>query len=538
MPATSPCAPPVDRRTLLKLALAASVPGAWRPGRALAQPRVTTDPFALGVASAVTGPDAVVLWTRIVPELGAWIARFSNLAIGDYVAARGAFVEAEGKLDVRWELATDEAFRNIVRRGTSVAAAELAHSVHAEIEGLEPARPYFYRFLYGDAVSPTGITRTLSAQATRLRFALASCQHYEYGHFGAYDAMRADDPDLVVFVGDYIYEGGPREQRFRPHPFPSARTLFDYRLRHSLYKLDPALQRMHRHCPWLLTWDDHEVSNDYARDVGEDPGIDGAARRVAAYQAYYEHMPLATSALVERFSHVRMYRRVAVGDLATFLVLDDRQYRDRQACQPQGRGGSSMVEDDACPQRRDPARTLLGTEQMTWLRRELATVRSRWTFIAQQTAFSRMLRNDKARRYWTDGWDGYPTERARVLGLLADARPRNPVFLGGDVHTTYVCDVKADFDTARSPTLATEFCGTSITSPSSLDARRTAALMEANPHVLFGDGVHRGYLFAELDAQHLQVRLRAMDDVTENVPKVSTAGAWIVGDGKPGARPI
>jgi alkaline phosphatase D len=526
----------IDRRALLKLALAASVPGAWRPGHALAQPAVADDPFALGVASAPGGPGVVVLWTRVAPKIGAQIARFSKLATEDYVAARRGFVEADGNLDVRWELATDDGFHNIVRRGTSVAPAELAHSVHVEIEGLDPGRTFYYRFLYRDAVSPTGCTRALPAQATQLRFALASCQHYEHGYFGAYDAMRADDPELVVFVGDYIYEGGPRDGRFRTHPFPSARTLFDYRLRHSLYKLDPALQKMHRHCPWVLTWDDHEVSNDYARDVGEDAEVDGTARRGAAYQAYYEHMPLSAAMLVERFSHVRLYRRIAVGDLAAFLVLDDRQYRDRQACQPQGRGGSSVVEDEACPQRRDPARTLLGADQMVWLRRELQASRSRWTFIAQQTAFSRMLRNDRGNRYWTDGWDGYPAERDRVLGLLGDARPSNPVFLGGDVHTTYVCDVKADFNAPRAATVATEFCGTSITSPSSVDARRTAALIAANPHVLFGDGIHRGYLLADLGAQKLRVRLRAIDDVTQREPKVTTAGAWIVNDGKPGAQ--
>ena len=527
---------PMDRRDLLRLALAAAVPGAWRPGFALAQPPVATDPFALGVASAPGGPGGVVLWTRFAPQIAAQIARLSNLSTENYVAARGSFAGVDAKVDVRWELATDERFRTIVRRGTSVAPPELAHSVHVEIEGLDAGRTYFYRFLYGDAVSAVGCTRPLPAQATRLRFSLACCQHFEHGYFGAYEAMRTDDPELVVFVGDYIYEGGPRDNRFRPHPFPSARTLFDYRLRHSLYKLDPWLQKMHRQCAWVLTWDDHEVSNDYARDIGEDPEVDGAARRIAAYQAYYEHMPLAAASLVERFSAVRMYRRVAVGDLATFLVLDDRQYRDRQACQPAGRGGSSVVEDEACPQRRDPARTLLGAEQMAWLRRELQATRSRWTFIAQQTAFSRMLRNDRGHRFWTDGWDGYPAERARVLGMLGEARSSNPVLLGGDVHTTYVCDVKADFDAPRSPTVATEFCSTSITSPSSFDARRTKAVIEANPHVLFGDGDHRGYLLGDLTARTLQVKLRAADDVRQREPKVSTLAAWVVADGKPGAQ--
>lgn len=527
---------PLDRRALLRLALAASVPGAWRPGFALAQPAFAADPFVLGIASAPGDDGAVVLWTRIAPQVGAQIARFSSLSTEDYVNARRGFTDGETRFDVRWELASDETFRSIVKRGTSVALPELAHSVHVEISGLDPGRLYYYRFMLADAVSPVGRTRPLPAQATRLRFALASCQHYEHGYFGAYAAMRADDPDYVVFAGDYIYEGGPRADRFRPHPFPSARNLFDYRLRHGLYKLDPSLQAMHRACPWIATWDDHEVSNDYARDVGEDPAVDGGPRRLAAYQAYYEHMPLAASALVERFSHVRMYRRHRIGDLATFIVLDDRQYRDRQACQPAGRGGSSTVEDNACPQRHDPNRTLLGAEQMAWLRRELQATRSRWTFIVQQTAFSRMLRNEKGRRYWTDGWDGYPAERARVLGFLGETHVSNPVLLGGDVHTTYVCDVKSDFDAARSPTIATEFCSTSITSTSGFDARRVAALRGANPHVLFGDSTHRGYLLADVGQSDLQVKLRAMDDVKQREPKVSTNGSWVVSNGRAGAQ--
>jgi alkaline phosphatase D len=250
-------------------------------------------------------------------------------------------------------------------------------------------------------------------------------------------------------------------------------------------------------------------------------------------------VPLAAAALVERFSHVRMYRRLAVGDLATFLVLDDRQYRDRQACQPAGRGGSSTVDDATCAPRRDPARTLLGAEQMAWLRRELKETRARWNFITQQTVFSQMAHSGRGRRFWSDGWDGYPAERVRVLGFLAESSVSNPVLLGGDVHTSYVCNVKADFDSASSATVATEFCGTSITSPTGFDQRRIAALVRDNPHVLFGDGAHRGYLLAEVGATGgLQVRLRAMDDVRQREPKATTAGAWAVGDGKPGAQAL
>lgn len=524
---------PLHRRALLRLALAAALPLPWRARAALTPPRLKADPFALGVASGAVR-DRVVLWTRVAPAIDTTLERFSHLPLDDYLTARRRFNGPAEPFDVRWELAADENFRAVVRRGTAPALPELGHSVHVELTGLEPGRWYFYRFLLGDAVSAVGRTRAQPAAADRLRFALASCQHYEYGHFGAYEAMRADDPDLVLFVGDYIYEGGPRERRFRSHPFPAARTLFDYRLRHALYKLDPALQRMHAHGPWLVTWDDHEVSNDYAGDHGEDPAIDGAARRAAAYQAYYEHMPLPAAALVERFSHVRLYRRVDVGALAAFFVLDGRQYRHRQACQAPGRGGSNVVEDAACPERRDPARTLLGAEQLRWLRAELPASRARFNFLVQQTLFSQVARGNGERRFWNDGWDGYPAERARVAALLA--RARNPVVLGGDVHTTYVCDVKADFDDPASPVIATEFCGTSMTSPTSLSAAAIARLAASNPHVRFADGTRRGYLLAELTPQGLHVQLRAADDVTLPVPRVSTAAEWRVGDGRAGAE--
>jgi alkaline phosphatase D len=524
----------VNRRALLRLALAAALPLPWRAA-ALAPPRLPADPFPLGVASSAV-EDGVVLWTRVAPTIEATLERLSHLPFDEYLAARRRIPGPGEPFDVRWELAADENFRTIVRRGTAPALPELAHSVHVELAGLAPGRWYFYRFLLGDAVSPVGRTRALPAAAERLRFALASCQHYEYGRFGAYETMRADDPDLVLFVGDYIYEGGPRERRFRPHPFPAARTLADYRLRHALYKLDPALQRMHAHCPWLLTWDDHEVSNDYAGDTGEDPAIDGAARRAAAYQAYYEHMPLPAAALVERFSHVRLYRRLDAGALASFFVLDGRQYRDRQACQAPGRGGSSVVDDAACPERRDDARTLLGAEQMRWLRAELPARRARFNFLVQQTLFSQVARGNGERRFWNDGWDGYPAERARVTALLA--RARNPVVLGGDVHATYVCDVKADFDDPGSPVIATEFCGTSITSPTSLSAEAIARLAATNPHVRFADGTKRGYLLADLTPHALRVQLRAADDVTLPVPRVSTAAEWRVRDGRAGAEAL
>ncbi len=533
----------VDRRTLLRLAMAASVP-AWTSGRTLAQPRIVDDPFPLGVAS---GPAdrGVVLWTRVAPGLTAQIAHLSGLDVERYVAARAEELHRPAlAFEVRWEVADDDGFRRVVRRGSAPALPELAHSVHVEIDDLPPSRWYWYRFLLGDAASAVGRMRTPDAPdapdtaRARLRLALASCQHYEYGHFGAYSHMRADDPELVLFVGDYIYEGGANAKRFRPHPFPSARTLFDYRLRHALYRLDPDLQAMHAHCPWLVTWDDHEVSNDYAGDVGEDPAVDGHARRLAAYQAYYEHLPLPVSVLVERFSQLRLYRTHRAAALASFFVLDDRQYRDRQPCQPEGRGGSTVVDDDACPQRRDAQRTLLGRPQMEWLQRQLAGSRACWNFVVQQTLFSPLNRAAGGARYWTDGWDGYPAERQRVLDAFERSGVRNPVLLGGDVHANWVCDVKRDFADPRSPVIATEFCGTSISAASGWDAARTARVAAINPHVRFAESESRGYLIGDVDQGRLRARLRVVDDVRRRSPAISTLAEFEVGDGHAGARRV
>jgi alkaline phosphatase D len=529
----------LDRRHLLRLAAAACVPGMWKSGRVLAQPQLDGNPFALGVAS---GPSehGIVLWTRLASHIESQIARLSGLGTERYVAARREELRRPApSVDIRWEVAEDEAFRTVIRRGTARATSELGHSVHVELNDLPPSRWYWYRFLFGDAMSAAGRTRTPDAPdaaRTRLRVALASCQHYEYGHFGAYAHMRADDPELVLFVGDYIYEGGPNTSRFRAHPFPSARTLFDYRLRHALYRLDPDLQRMHAHGPWLVTWDDHEVSNDYAGDVGEDPAVDGHARRLAAYQAYYEHLPLPVSTLVERFAHVRLYRTQRAAALASFIVLDDRQYRDRQACQPAGRGGSSVVDDAACLERRDPARTLLGREQLAWLQQQLARSDTRWNFIVQQTLFSPLAREPGSARFWTDGWDGYPAERERVLAAIEAARVRNPVLLGGDVHANWVCDVKRDFDDPSSPVIATEFCGTSITAASSWDAARTARVAGNNAHVRFADSERRGYLIADIDDKALRVKLRVVDDVRKKAPAISTLASFEVEAGRAGAR--
>lgn len=523
----------ISRRTLLQTAAAAALPLAWRP--LAAQPPVD-DPFPLGVASGPGLPTGVVLWTRWAPGLARQIEALSKLPVADFVARRDAQPAAPA-VELQWEVAEDAAFTRIVRRGNTVARPELGHSVHVELPDL-PAGPWFhYRFRAGNAVSATGRTRA-AGPLESLRFALASCQHYETGRFGAYQAMRADDPDLVLFVGDYIYEGGPRAERWRPHPFPSCRTLADYRLRHALYKLDPDLQAMHAHCPWLLTWDDHEVSNDYARDQGEVLDVDGRARRLAAYQAYYENQPLPAAVLVRPWDEVRLWRSLAFGGLARLSVLDDRQWRDPQACPERGRGGAATVEDEACPERRDPQRSLLGAEQMAWLRSELARGGTDWQFIVQQTLFSPLVRDPGKARYWTDGWDGYPAERERVLAAIAAGAARNTVILGGDVHANWVSQVLRDYARADSPVIAAEFCGTSISAESSWDDARTARVAARNPHTLYGKSTVRGYALGELNRTRLEVRLRGIDDARKPRPDAYELARFEVRAGEPGVRRV
>lgn len=523
----------LSRRSLLQCAAAAALPLAWRP---LAAQTPATDPFPLGVASGPDLPAGVVLWTRWAPGLAQQIEALSHLPLADFVARRDAPVPAPA-VELQWEVAEDPDFTRIVRRGNTVARPELGHSVHVELADLPPGRWFHYRFRAGNAVSATGRTRA-AGPLESLRFALASCQHYETGRFGAYQAMRADDPDLVLFVGDYIYEGGPRADRWRPHPFPSCRTLADYRLRHALYKLDPDLQAMHAHCPWLVTWDDHEVSNDYAGDHGENPAIDGRARRRAAYQAYYENLPLPAAALLRPWDEIRLWRSLAFGGLARFALLDDRQYRDPQACPERGRGGSNTVEDADCPERRAPARSLLGTEQLEWLRGELARGDADWVFVVQQTLFSPLVRDSGSARYWTDGWDGYPAERERVLAAIAAGGARNTVILGGDVHANWVSQVLRDYARADSPVIAAEFCGTSISAESGWDAERTARVAARNPHTLYGNSTVRGYALGELDRERLQVRLRGIDDARAVRPSASDLARFEVRAGRPGVTRV
>ncbi len=365
-------------------------------------------PFTLGVASGYPSPDGIALWTRLAPE---------PLAPGGGLDPR--------TYRVQWEIADDEGFGRIVDEGVAYATPEWAHAVHVETARLAPARTYWYRFHAGDATSPTGRFRTAparDAEPGRLRFAFASCQQYEQGYYAAYRHMLADELELVVHLGDYIYESSWGEALVRRHEGPEPVTLEQYRARHACYRLDPDLQAAHAACAWLFTWDDHEVDNDYAASLSQDEDVRRwmLARRAMAYRAYFEHLPLRR-AMTPLGPDLRLHARVPWGKLAAFTMLDTRQYKSPQPCPKPGRAGSNMIED--CAARANPAATMLGDAQERWLAAGLAAGVAQWNLLGQTTLMGQAdSKAGPGQMFYSDAWDGYPAARRRLLQTLVDTR--------------------------------------------------------------------------------------------------------------------
>ena len=471
-----------------------------------------TQRFALGVASGQPRPDGMVLWTRLM----------------------GA--DLPPRVAVRWELAHDEAFTRIAARGDEDAEAAWAHSVHAEPAGLEPGRWYWYRFQALGQRSRIGRTRTAPAPDAMapLRLAIASCQRWDQGHYAAWRHLARQDLDAVAFLGDYLYEYPSAPTALRRHEGGLLRTLEQYRSRYAQYKSDPALQDAHAACPWWLVWDDHEVENDYAGSHPTTPlGADMAALRPAASQAYWEHQPFP-KAMRPRGMDLRLTQRVDWGRLACLHLLDTRQFRDVQACPPvlRSSGGRWAMARD-CPGLADPRRSLLGAAQERWLADGWCLDRP-WNLVGQQTLMARFNTRPDG-RYWTDGWDGYPAARARLLGTVAERQVPGVVVLGGDVHAHHVADLKVDFDDPRSPVVASEFCGTSISSRGR-DQQAMDAALALNPHMHLARGDRRGATVFDLTERQLQARLLAVDDVVDPSSAVQELARFVVDARQPGPQ--
>nr|WP_179757156.1 alkaline phosphatase D family protein [Kineococcus aurantiacus] len=489
------------------------------------------NPFTLGVASGEPTADGVVLWTRLAPSPYA-------------VDGRGGMPDRD--VPVEWELAQDEGFRRVVRSGRTYAVSQLGHSVHVELTGLPAGREFFYRFRLagaGGEISPVGVTRTAPAATSYgrpLTMAFASCAQYEHGWFTAYRRLAEEEPDVVLFLGDYVYEYeandyvSPSGNNVRDHMGPETRTLADYRLRHAQYKADPDLQAAHAVAPWIVTWDDHEVENNYADLIAEDQEPyptpeEFTARRAAAYQAYYENMPLRAAAR-PRGADVQLYRRLSWGALADFHVLDTRQYRDDQP------GGDTFPTTG--PERDQPQRSITGATQEKWLLDGMQSSAATWNVIAQQVMFHE---HDYVpgldRGFNPDSWDGYTANRQRLLDGFARRGVENPVVLSGDVHKHYAADLARFADDQGSAPVGVELVCTSITSGG--DGGDTYATRDSeladNPDLKLANN-QRGYVVTRLDRHELRADFRVLERVSQPGSAASTRASFVVEAGRPGLQ--
>ncbi|MYU20592.1 alkaline phosphatase D family protein [Streptomyces sp. SID8352] len=504
------------------------------PARGASAPRrldanlIDRDPFTLGVASGDPMPDSALLWTRLAPE--------------PFEADGGL---GQRRVTVEWEVALDERFARVVFRGSAQALPEYAHSLHVEVAGLAPGTVYHYRFRTGGWLSPAGRTRTAPAPgsaAPSLRLAAVSCQAYQDGYYTALRHVAEDDVDVVLHLGDYLYEyavnavGGERRYTGTALPDVFDRetvTLADYRLRYALYKSDPDLRAAHAAHPFAVTWDDHEVENNYAADRPENavPPADFLLRRAAAYRACWENQPMRAAQLPQG-ADARVYRRLHWGSLAQFDLLDTRQYRSDQTYddRPHAPG----------PESDDPARTITGAAQERWLLDGWRGSTALWNLMPQQVCFSRRRFAEGADAPLSmDAWDGYRASRDRVVAGARSAGIANWLILTGDVHVGYAFDVKEDFDDPGSRTVGTEVTCTSVASGRD-GAERPAnwdTYMRANPHLRFYDG-RRGYLRAELDRKAARLDFRTVPAVSTPGAPVTTAASFVTEAGRPGLNPV
>lgn len=484
-------------------------------------------PFRLGVASGDPLPNSVVLWTR--------------LAV-DPLAADGSGGMPARPVGVEFEVAEDERFRRVVKRGAVTATPDLGHSVHPEVWGLRPGREYHYRFRVGGHLSPVGRTKTApsyDAAVSSLSFAFASCARWDQGFYTAYGHLADEDVDLVVHLGDYLYEyginatGGARNQPMGPEFQPETTDLARYRLQYGLYKSDPDLMAAHAAHPFVVTPDDHEVENNWADEIPEASSQSQGAlwmpRRTAAFQAYYENLPFR-AASTPSSADMQIYRRLAYGSLVDFNVIDTRQYRDDQ---PYGDGS-----DVPGPDSTDPSKTMMGFEQERWLLDSFARSEARWQVIANQAPMAETDQDATAAKLlFMDPWDGYVANRERILGGALERDVDNLVVITGDRHQNYASNLLLDYDDPASTVVGSEFVGTSITSGGD-GADMTPGgenLLAANPHLRFFNS-QRGYVRCRITPEEWRSDFRVVPYVTRPGAPISTRATYAIENGVPGVQ--
>ncbi len=531
-PAAQPAATALTRRTLFTLAGA---------GAAMAAAPAAASGFGTGfthsVASGEPAATSVLLWTRYV---------------------------ADADTVLTWQVSESEDFTRPVAEGNVTASPARDWCAKGVVTGLQPDRWYFYRFLApGGSASPVGRTRTLpEGPSASFRMAVFSCSNFGFGWFNAYGhAAEANDCDLAVHLGDYIYEygkgtypgaGQTAEGRVLA-PASEIVALTDYRLRYATYRADPDLQRLHQVLPMIAVWDDHESANDSWKDGAENhqEGAEGtwAARKAAAKQAYREWLPVADTA----------YSTYQVGDLATLFRLDTRlEGRDQQfrlekviegAKDPAALTAALETFRDGAWA--DSNRQLLGAAQESWLAGALAAstkAGTQWQVLLQQVLMGNLrtprdlmqsagaglpdfvrTRLESAARASEaglpsnmDAWDGYPAARARVFKAALEANA-NLVVLAGDTHNAWAFDLAHD-----GTPVGVELGGNSVSSPG-FETYLTfvkpdtlaAALVAENAQLKWADTAQRGYMMVELTPARATTEYRFTGNVRQRSTRLA-----------------
>ena len=477
--------------------------------------------FPQGVASGRPTPRGISLWTRL----------------------EGATRDRK----IRLEVARDSDFRRVVKRRTVTVRGKYDHTVEARLAGkfLKPGREYFYRFETKTKESQVGRFRTALPGDSRqpVKIVFFSCQDWQAGFFGAHSAIASENADLVVCLGDYIYERnfyeGPRKDTLGANGDGEVQTLPEYRSKYRMYKTDSDLRAMHASAPFAAIWDDHEVEDNYA---GGSPGeetqqvrVPFPARQRNGYRAFYEYMPFGSMTGEPEIGH-NLYRRMRLGSNVELFLLDERQYRDDQPC-----GDDFFV---PCGEAEGVPRRNLGERQMTWLKRRLRLSGGRWRLIANQLMIM-SLDTAQGAPINKDSWDGYGRERRELLDHVRAFDIRDVSFLTGDIHTFFAGNVGID---GRGPeSVATEFVGGSITSkgvPETLESTTGLPLSKeqflllsnnlpaANPHLKYQEQASRGYGVLEASPSELKVTYKAVDPLSRS-SATRTIGRFRVGRGDP-----
>jgi len=467
----------------------------------------TLAPFYHGVASGDPLQDRVIIWTRVTPQ------------------------DSLPEIDVKWEVAEDTEFNQVVEQGKFTTHPGRDYTVKVDVEGLTAGEQYFYRFQALRGTSITGSTKTAPAKSDRVKLGVVSCSNYEFGYFNSYGRLAMENLNAVVHLGDYIYEYGPGTYGDstvdRKHlPAKEILTLEDYRTRYAQYRLDPDLREVHASHPFICVWDDHEITNnsykDGAQNHQEDEG-DYEERKQIARQVYYEWLPVREGE--------KLYRKFSFGDLADLFMLDERL-----------EGRTQQADSLADPTLTDSSRTMLGEEQREWFLKNLEDSDATWKVVGNQVIFSYLNWGHDSFSINLDSWDGYPVERQMVVNAIRKDSIENVVFVTGDTHSAWAFEAthepfkNYDQDTGEGA-FGVEFGTTSINSGNSNERFPTEAVLahekkivnsEINPHLKYTNMRDHGFMVVTFTQDQAQAEWFFMSTLKEPSKQVREKRSAVV----------